>query len=206
MSGAPLPVVVDADVLYGGTTRAFLAYLDEDDLIRMHWSPLLIDEMSRALVKTRRLTAEAALLNVDAMHRGVPGASVPTADVHASFRAAYPGINDAKDLHVAACARALLACGYYPNVRQVHLITRNAKDFAPKKLAALNVIQLHPDMFLRALWDTAPTVMAASFRRLREDLPSAPTADALLDRLVLDGQKRTAAAMRAAYRDGGCSM
>ena len=172
----------------------------------MHWSPLLIDEMSRALVKTGRLSADAARDNTDAMHRGLPGASVPTRDVHASFRAAYPGVHEAKDLHVAACARALLACGWYPNVRQVHLITRNTKDFAPKRLATIDVVQQHPDTFLLALWERAPTTVAAAFRRLREDLPSAPAVDALLDKLLLDGQKRTASAMRAAHRAELCVL
>jgi hypothetical protein len=199
-------VVVDADVLYGATTRGLLAWLDHRDLIRMHWSPLLIVEMSRALVKTGRSSHDEARQNEDAMHGAVPGASVPTRDVHASFRAAWPGVNDAKDLHVAACAVALLARGYYPSLDKVHLITRNTKDFAPKKLMALGVVQRHPDAFLLELWERDPAAVADAFLQFRSDLPSQPTADALLDRLQRDGQKRTASAMRVALREGRCSL
>jgi hypothetical protein len=199
-------VVVDADVLYGGTTRGLLAYLDHQGLIRMHWSPLLIDEMSRALVKTGRRTIVEAHLNEALMTQAVPGASVPTVEVLSSFEVAYRGVNDAKDLHVAACAVALLACGYYPSTHKVHLITRNAKDFAPRKLAALDVVQQHPDAFLLELWQHQPTEMADAFRRFRCDLPSAPTVAQLIEKLAKDGQRRTAGSMMTAHAAGAHSF
>ena len=46
------PVVADADALFGATTRGLLIHLDYQGLIRLHWSPLILDEMSRALVDT----------------------------------------------------------------------------------------------------------------------------------------------------------
>lgn len=46
----PIPVVADADTLFGGTTRGLLIYLDYMGLVRLHWSPLILDELSRALV------------------------------------------------------------------------------------------------------------------------------------------------------------
>jgi hypothetical protein len=193
-------------VLYGGTTRGLLAYLDHQGLIRMHWSPLLIDEMSRALVKTGRRTMAEASLNEELMTQAVPGASVPTSEVQSSFEVAHRGVNDAKDLHVAACAVALLARGYYPTTRKVYLITRNAKDFAPKKLATLDVVQQHPDAFLLELWERQPDDMARAFRDFRADLPSAPSVEALLDRLARDGQKRTAGAVLAAHASGLCVL
>lgn len=49
-----IAVVADADTLFGGTTRGLLIHLDYQGLIRLHWSPLILDEMSRALVQTGR--------------------------------------------------------------------------------------------------------------------------------------------------------
>jgi len=37
-------VVADADTLFGGTTRGLLIHLDYQGLIRLHWSPLILDE------------------------------------------------------------------------------------------------------------------------------------------------------------------
>jgi len=45
-----IPVVADADTLFGATTRGLLIHLDYQGLIRLHWSPLILGEMSRALV------------------------------------------------------------------------------------------------------------------------------------------------------------
>ena len=165
----------------------------------MHWSPLLLDEARRALVKTGRRSADEARVAEDALNRAAPGAIVPTLEVQSSFRAAWPGVNDAKDLHVAACAIALLAGAYYPLVLKVHLITRNAKDFAPKNLARLEVVQRHPDAFLGELWASSPVPMARAFRAFRSELPSRPAVEALLDKLSRDGQRRTATAMLRAH-------
>ena len=189
-------------MLYGATTRSLLLYLDWLDVVRVHWSPLLIDEMARALVKTGRTTDEPMRAMTVAMHEVAPGAAVPTLAVQAAFAPAWPGVRDAKDLHVAACAVAIGASAYYPNVRTVHLVTRNQKDFAPKPLARMDVRQQHPDDFLLAVWHSDAESVAQAFRLLREDLPSAPAVEALLDKLLLDGQKRTANAMRSAHRDG----
>jgi hypothetical protein len=49
-----VPVVADADTLFGATTRGLLIHLDDQGVIRLHWSPLILDEMNRALVDTGR--------------------------------------------------------------------------------------------------------------------------------------------------------
>ena len=49
-----IPVVADADVLFGATTRGLLIHLDYAGVIRLHWSALILDEMCRALVRARR--------------------------------------------------------------------------------------------------------------------------------------------------------
>ncbi len=189
-------------MLYGGTTRALLLYLDFHDVIRVHWSPLLLVETHRALIKTERLTREAAALDEAAMSGAAPRASVSVADVQRSFRKAWPGVRDAKDLHVAATAVALLSAGRYPAASGVHLITKNSKDFAPKKLASLDVLQRHPDVFLLDLWQRDAARMAAAFAMFRGDLPARPDVDRVLHKLASDGQRKTATAMLDAHRAG----
>ena len=46
-----VPVVADADSLFGGTTRGMHIHLDYQGLIRLHWSPLIIDDMARPWCK-----------------------------------------------------------------------------------------------------------------------------------------------------------
>lgn len=47
--------------LFGATTRGLLIHLDDQGVTRLHWSPLNLDEMSRALVDTgRKPGAESA--------------------------------------------------------------------------------------------------------------------------------------------------
>ncbi|MEO8936111.1 MAG: PIN domain-containing protein [Burkholderiaceae bacterium] len=194
-----MQVVIDADVLYGGTTRALLLYLDHHGVIRVRWSALLIVEASRALVKTGRLTRDAAVRTVDLMSRAAPDADVPVLDVQRAFRRAWPGVRDAKDLHVAACAvvvhdQAAAAGAPAP----VYLLTKNTKDFAPRKLAALGILQLHPDVFLHDLWRRDGARMATAFDAFREDLPERPEASRVLHKLASDGQRKTAMAMAVA--------
>lgn len=49
-----IPVVADADTLFQATTRGLLIFLDYQGLIKLHWSPLILDEVSRALVDSGR--------------------------------------------------------------------------------------------------------------------------------------------------------
>ncbi len=195
--------MIDADVLYGGTTRALLLYLDHYDVIRVRWSALLIVETSRALVKTGRLTREAAGRTVDLMARAAPHADVPVRDVQRAFRRAWPGVRDAKDLHVAACALVVhdeaVAAGASASV---YLLTKNTKDFAPRRLAALGIVQQHPDAFLRDLWQRDEARMTAAFVAFCEDLPERPDASRVLHKLTSDGQRKTAAAMGAVLGSG----
>jgi PIN domain len=73
-----IPVVADADVLFGATTRGLLIHLDYRGLIRLHWSPLILDELSRALVDTgRKPDREAATRHEQLMRAALPHADVP---------------------------------------------------------------------------------------------------------------------------------
>lgn len=75
-----IPVVADADTLFGATTRGLLVHLDYRGLIRLHWSALIQDEMSRALVNTGRKPDRAAATKHEALMRAaLPQAEVITA-------------------------------------------------------------------------------------------------------------------------------
>lgn len=68
-----VPVVANADTLFGATTRGLLIHLDDQGVIRLHWGPLILDEMSRALVDTgRKPDAESARRHEQLMRAALP--------------------------------------------------------------------------------------------------------------------------------------
>ncbi len=199
-----IPVIADADTLFGATTRGFLINLDYQGLIHLHWSPLILEEMSRALVDTGRKPDDAAAkANEALMRQALPAAEVATVDVQEQFKAVTFGMHSAKDIHVAACAHAVLAQHYYPGVQVVSLVTKNIKDFGVKKLATVGIAVQRPDPFLLALFQQQPDEMGSAFRVFRQSLRSNPAVPRLLDMLAGDGHVQVAAAMLAAWQQGG---
>ncbi|CAM4062551.1 PIN domain-containing protein [Roseateles saccharophilus] len=202
-----IPVVTDADTLFGATTRGLLIHLDYLGLIRLHWSPLILDELSRALVDTgRKPDAESARRHEQLMRAALPQAEIPTQQVQAQFASVAPAMRSTKDTHVAACARAILACDYYPNTQVVSLVTKNIRDFGVRKLAALGIEVLRPDAFLLDRFQQDPEAVASAFAALRSTLRSGPAPERLLERLAADGQALTAAAMLDAWQQGAASL
>ena len=196
-----IPVVADADTLFGATTRGLLIHLDYRGLIRLHWSPLILDELSRALVDTgRKSDAESARRHEQLMRAALPQAEIPTRRVQAQFAGMAPAMRSAKDIHVAACAGAILADDFYPGTQVVSLFTRNIRDFGVRKLATLGIEVLRPDAFLLHRFQQDSEGVASAFAALRSTLRSAPAPDRLLERLAADGQALTAAAMHDAWQ------
>ncbi len=202
-----IPVVADADTLFGATTRGLLIHLDYQGLIRLHWSPLILDELSRALVDTgRKPDAESARRHERLMRAALPQAEIPTQHVQAQFASVAPAMRSAKDTHVAACARAILTGDFYPGTQVVSLVTKNIRDFGIRKLATLGIEVLRPDAFLLEHFQQDPAAVASAFAALRATLRSAPTPERLLERLAADGQVLTAAALHDAWRQGAVSL
>ena len=196
-----IPVVADADTLFGATTRGLLIHLDYRGLIRLHWSPLILDELSRALVDTgRKSDAESARRHEQLMRAALPQAEIPTRRVQAQFAGMAPAMRSAKDIHVAACAGATLADDFYPGTQVVSLFTRNIRDFGVRKLATLGIDVLRPDAFLLHRFQQDSEGVASAFAALRSTLRSAPAPDRPLERLAADGQALTAAAMHDAWQ------
>lgn len=196
-----IPVVADADTLFSATTRGLLIYLDYQGLIKLHWSPLILDEVSRALVDTKRKkTLAAAQAHEARMNTALPHAMVSTQDVQAQFQAVAQAVRSVKDTHVAACAHHLIADNAYPGISPIALVTRNTKDFKKAALAGLGIALMKPDAFLDGLTATQPQDVAAAFRRFRLDLTSQPEPEALLERLERDGLVKTVQRLRASHQ------
>jgi hypothetical protein len=197
------PVVADADVLFGATTRGLLIHLDFIGLIRLHWSPLILEELSRALVDTgRKPNVQAARRHEQLLRSALPHADVPAATLQKQFQAVAAAVRSAKDIHVAACAHALVAGAAYSRASAVSLLTNNVRDFHVRKLADLGIAVIRPDPFLIDLWGLDAASVAAAFAALRATLRSAPTPEQLLERLSADGQVRVAAVLREASQRG----
>lgn len=202
-----IPVVADADTLFGATTRGLLIHLDGRGLIRLHWSPLILEELSRALVDTgRKPDAESARRHEQLMRAALPQAEIPTRQVQVQFANVAPATRSAKDIHVAACAKAILAGDFYPSIQVVSLVTKNIRDFGIRKLANLGIEVQRPDAFLLEQVQQDPTSVASAFAALRATLRSAPEPDPLLERLAADGQALTAAALHDAWRQGAVRL
>jgi hypothetical protein len=170
-------------------------------LVRLHWGPLILDELSRALVDAGCKPDTAAARKHEALlRRSLPQAEAPTADVQAQFATVAPLMRSTKDVHVAACAHVILAHGYYPAERVVNLVTKNVRDFGVQKLAALGIAVQRPDPFLLSPFEQDPKGVASAFAALRHSLSSHPTPEKLLERLATDGQAQVAAAMLAAWK------
>ena len=202
-----IPVVADADTLFGATTRGLLIHLDYQGLICLHWSPLILDELSRALVDTgRKPDAESARRHEQLMRAALPQAEIPTQRVQAQFASVAPAMRSTKDTHVAACAAAILAGDFYPGTQVVSLVTKNIRDFGVRKLGTLGIEVQRPDAFLLEQLQEDSASVAAAFAALRATLRSAPEPDQLLERLAADGQSLTAAALHDAWRQGAVRL
>lgn len=202
-----VPVVADADTLFPATTRGLLIYLDYRGLIKLHWSPLILDEVSRALVETaRKKTLADARAHEKRMCDALPNALIPVEEVQAQFEAIGAAVNSAKDAHVAACAYHLIAANAYPETDAVVLVTRNTKDFKKGALATLGIALRKPDVFLNGLFELQPRDFAFAFHGFRTDLASRPEPEALLEKLRKDGQVNTARALLASHQAGAVRL
>lgn len=93
MSRGAAPVVfVDANVLVSAALRDIVIYLALDDAIELHWSEEVLDEMGRALVRTRRATASGVTALIQAMKQALPEADTQPSALPVGVR--LPDPND----------------------------------------------------------------------------------------------------------------
>ncbi len=140
------------------------------------------------------------------MRAALPHAEVPVTTVQKQFQAVSAGMRSPKDMHVAACAHALVARRYYPQSKVVSSVTNNIRDFGVRRLAAIGIEVTRPAPFLLDLFQREPDGVVDAFAGLRETLRSGQSTERLLDRLSADGQARTAGAMLTAGRPGKAKL
>ncbi|MFD1677409.1 PIN domain-containing protein [Alicyclobacillus fodiniaquatilis] len=134
-----LVVFLDACVLFPSNLRDVILSMAEAGMYQLRWSPDVLEEMERNLIKAGKATPR--LRNV--MEAAFPDAMV-LRDEYQEMLGDMP--NDEKDRHVLAAAIATQA-----DV----LVTANLKDFKPLPDVCEVEIQ-HPDDFLCAVLESSP--------------------------------------------------
>jgi predicted nucleic acid-binding protein len=187
MSLPLVPVVfADANVLYNSALRDILIELALADIITLHWSPVVLDEMCRALVRTRADHDEAKALGlVAAMTAAVPDALVIPPDA-----APIIELPDPDDAHVLAAATHG-ECDV--------LLTFNVRHFPAEVVAQLAspVTVANPDTFLVQLLTTQAAAVLPILEIVRKNLTRPPMAiPAYTASLERAGLKQTAELLR----------
>lgn len=150
-------VVLDANVLFPFTLRDTLLRAAYADLYQVRWSAEILDETTRNLIGTGRMTDEQAKHLVEEMSMAFPEAMV---EGYEPLTPTMP--NDEKDRHVAAAAVKAGA--------EV-IITNNLKDF--RNLPPGTEAQ-SPDTFLCDLFDLEPSLMVNLLRQQARALKNPP--------------------------------
>lgn len=163
----PFKVVLDTNVLFPPLLRDVVLRAAEKDLYQPYWSPKILEELERVLVRAGHVAPDAAQRACAEIVRAFPEALIE------GFEHLEPVMaNDAGDRHVAAAATLAGA--------QV-IVTANVRHFSglPQSLD----IQT-PDAFLMGLLGLAPTQMDAILREIQADYRNPPQdISALLSRL-----------------------
>lgn len=165
-------MVVDANVLYSIELTDLLLTFASHRLVRVHWSPTILDEVRRNLAKRADLSPEAIAYRVDRMNLAVPGAldEAPESLIEAM------SINE-HDRHVLALA---------VHVEADTIVTFNMRDFPASACEPYAVEAVDPDSFAMAVAESDPVrvqVTLADIARRRTRPPM--TVHELLDRLEI---------------------
>lgn len=140
-------VVLDANVLYGIAVTDLMATMATRRLFRPHWSPQILDEVTRNLNRRPDLNSAAVARRIEHLNRALPDALV---QVPAALIEAMP-INE-KDRHVLALAVHVGAQAVVPD---------NLRDFPLDLLAEFGVDALSPGAFTLAQIDVNRDAVAA---------------------------------------------
>jgi predicted nucleic acid-binding protein len=182
MTSARSLVFADANVLYASAPRDILIELALEGVIGLRWSPTVLEELSRALVRSRPEYTEAkARRLVTAMNAALPDASVTPPDPP-TVAFALP---DPDDAHVALAAHHA-GCDT--------ILTFNLDDFPAAGLAHLQplVTVVHPDAFLVQMLTGRPAEALPVIEQVRQNLVSPPMpVGVYADSLARSGLPRT---------------
>ena len=165
--------VLDACTLHPAFLRASLLWLADDHLFRPLWSPSILEEYRRSLLRRfgdDQEKAEKAERLVAVMDTKFPFSQVtPPQSLIAAL-----DLPDADDNHVLATAITAKADA---------IITYNIKDFPTEKVEPFGIEIVHPDQFMVNLIDLDQERALACLRRQREQMKNPPyTPDDFLQR------------------------
>lgn len=185
---ANMPAVfADTNVLYSTALRDILIELALERVIRLHWSPQVLEELNRAILKNRPATPSARLASRSAgMNNALPEASVTASPT----RVLCGVLPDLKDHHVLAAA---LDAGCSA------LLTFNLRHFPADQLSLEQapITAIHPDTFLVILLTTRAAPVLAAMQVVRQRLVAPPiSVDDYLAALVKARLPQTAALLR----------
>ncbi|PDT00322.1 PIN domain-containing protein [Rhizobium chutanense] len=176
-----LVAVLDANVLFPMLLRDTLLRVASEGCFRAHWSPRILEEMTRNLISDYGMEPSRAEALRMAMEEAFPEANVEGwEEIEPTMR------NDPKDRHVVAAAVAAEAAV---------IVTSNIRDFG--NLPG-GIVALTPDDFLIEILTnseakvlTALSMQAAAYRR-----PTLTTSE-LIGRLALTSPRFAEQAFQA---------
>ncbi len=153
----PFVAFLDACVLFPPNLRDVILTIAEAGICQIRWSPDVLDEMERNIIKKAKFDHEKAESGVRYL-RGVMENAFPDAMVEQGMYSHLITVmpNDPKDRHVLAAA---IAC------RADLLVTANIKDFSyPPDFCQVEI--QHPDDFLRNQLELAPKALFETLKEL----------------------------------------
>jgi len=153
-------VVLDACVLIPASLRDTLLRAAEQGIYRLHWSELILDEVSRNLVKRDMASFEDAQDLTNIMRQFFASATVR------NFESLVPCMtNEEKDRHVLAVAVVS---------RSQVIVTSNIQDFPDSALAPFGIETQTPDEFLTRIFDLYPKRLVKVLTEQAQDLVAPP--------------------------------
>jgi len=174
--------VYDACVLYPAALRDFLLRLAEVEVVQPRWSPLILDECFRSILRERPDLTEAALGRTRAaMGRAFPDAVVTG---HEPLIESLT-LPDPDDRHVLAAAI---------HAGATRIVTFNLRDFPSATLSTLGMRAVHPDDFVLDRIEAAPGLACVAVQNQLANLSRPPvTRSELLSWLGSQALPRSAA-------------
>ena len=185
MTKAPI-AILDANVLYSAPLRHLLISLAVVDAFAARWTEAIQDEWTRSLLENRpELDAGRIARTRQLMDSHVDDAVV-TGYEHLVAGLTLP---DPDDRHVLAAA---IHCG------ATIIVTKNLADFPADALTQHGIVAMHPDAFVRSLFEADPDAVVAGAQSHRAELRNPPRSAAeYIAALESQDMIETAAALRS---------
>jgi len=175
-------VLADSNVLYSRSLRDYLLTAAEQEIINMHWSQTILDDVTRHLIADRPGFDEAAAQRlVRAMEGTFPNALVEPSEHDFSHLAGIALPHEAD--------RSVIPAGI--GVKATIICTNNLKHFPAAVLGRFGMVAMPPDELFSQLIYAHMTEMVAAHRTVVSAFPNA-TDESTLNALRRAGARKTA--------------